>query len=141
MAQQIVMPKLGLTMSEGLLAAWLVEEGETVSKGQLLADIETEKIVMQVESPADGILAKYLAEPGDTVPVGEPIAWITQLGEDIPVYTATSTTAPTAIIDEQPPVQATSSSKPMAKGQISPNAKRLARELGVDLSTLRRYQR
>ncbi len=68
--QPIVMPKWGLAMQEGMLAAWLVEEGATVEKGQEIAEIETSKIANVFESPAAGVLRRRVAEEGQTLPVG-----------------------------------------------------------------------
>lgn len=74
--QPIVMPKWGLAMQEGMLAAWHVEAGTTLKKGQEIADIETSKIANVFESPADGELRRLTAEPGETLPVGALIAVI-----------------------------------------------------------------
>jgi len=68
--QAITMPKWGLAMEEGLLAAWHVEAGAEISKGQQIADIETEKITNSFESPATGPLRRIVAEAGETLPVG-----------------------------------------------------------------------
>lgn len=76
MKMEIVMPKLGLTMESGTILKWLKKEGDSVKKGEVIAEIESEKLTGEVESPADGILVKILHEEGDEVPVGEPIALI-----------------------------------------------------------------
>ena len=70
----IVMPKWGLAMQEGLLAAWHVAEGARVEKGQPLCDIETAKIANLFESPAPGLVRRLLVEPGATAPVGKLLA-------------------------------------------------------------------
>lgn len=70
MATEIVMPKLGFAMTEGILANWLVEDGATVSEGQPIYELETEKAVQEVESPASGVI-RIEAKAGETYPVGD----------------------------------------------------------------------
>ncbi len=72
--EAVVMPKWGLAMQEGMLATWLVEEGETVAKGQEIAEIETSKIANVFESPAAGLLRRRVAAEGETLPVGALLA-------------------------------------------------------------------
>ncbi len=72
--EAVVMPKWGLAMQEGMLAAWLVEEGETIAKGQEIAEIETSKIANVFESPAAGLLRRRVAAAGETLPVGALLA-------------------------------------------------------------------
>ena len=72
--QPVVMPKWGLAMQEGMVAAWLAEPGRTLAKGAELAEIETSKITNVFEAPAGGLLRRLVAESGDTVPVGGLIA-------------------------------------------------------------------
>ncbi len=72
--EAVVMPKWGLAMQEGMLAAWLVEEGETVARGQEIAEIETSKIANVFESPAAGVLRRRVAREGETLPVGALLA-------------------------------------------------------------------
>ena len=83
----VKMPKLGLTMTEGTLVSWLAKEGDKIEKKQDIAEIETDKIVNQLSSPADGTLVRIIAEEGDEIDVAETIAWILAEGEsenDIP---------------------------------------------------------
>ncbi len=77
----VKMPKLGLTMTEGTLVSWLVKEGDKIEKKQEIAEIETDKIVNQLSSPADGTLVRITANEGDEVDVAETIAWILADGE------------------------------------------------------------
>ena len=74
----IVMPKWGLAMQEGLVAAWHVEPGTRLAKGQALCDIETSKIANLFESPAEGLLRRILVEPGTTVAVGTLLALLAE---------------------------------------------------------------
>ena len=70
MSVELILPKWGLTMEDGTVVAWHVEEGDTVSEGQVVAEIETEKVENELESPCDGVIAKILVEEADTVDVG-----------------------------------------------------------------------
>jgi len=76
MGEIVKLPKFGLTMEEASISEWSVEEGESISKGQVLAIIESEKVEMELPSPASGIVAKHLVAKGATVAVGEDVAII-----------------------------------------------------------------
>src|SRR5713101_8339326 len=80
MAISVVMPALELTQESGKLLAWRKKEGDTVSKGEPLLEIETDKAVVEIESPGDGILAGVTARVGAVIPVGETIAWLVAPG-------------------------------------------------------------
>ena len=83
MAETISMPKLGFDMSEGVLVRWVKNEGENINKGDVLAEIETDKATVEVESSASGVVRKLLAGQGDVVPVGAPIAIVGSADEKI----------------------------------------------------------
>jgi pyruvate dehydrogenase E2 component (dihydrolipoamide acetyltransferase) len=83
MAETISMPKLGFDMAEGVLVRWVKNEGENVNKGDVLAEIETDKATVEVESSASGVVRKLLVEPGSVVPVGDPIAVVGSADEKI----------------------------------------------------------
>ncbi|MFI3886840.1 dihydrolipoamide acetyltransferase family protein [Streptococcus parauberis] len=83
MAKEVVMPKLGLTMTEGVINNWLVKEGDTVSAGQTILEISSEKLTSDVESPESGTVLKILYKEGDTVKCKEAIALIGQEGEEV----------------------------------------------------------
>lgn len=83
MAETISMPKLGFDMSEGVLVRWVKNEGEEIKKGDVLAEIETDKATVEVESSAAGVVRKLLASQGDVVPVGTPIAIVGTADEKI----------------------------------------------------------
>ncbi len=72
----LYMPKFGMTMTEGTIAEWMRAVGDTVSQGDILLSVETEKVVTEIESPASGTLVERLFEAGDDVPVGEIMAFI-----------------------------------------------------------------
>ncbi len=142
MAEIVVMPKIGLTAREALLREWLVEEGASVVEGAPLFEIETDKIVSEVESPASGILLRRI-DPDVIVGVGEPIAVIGESDEDVsgirlfsPRDTAVQTGAVTQSGDspEQPETSRGEASDIRLKA--SPLARRRAAELGVDLATI-----
>ncbi len=144
MAHSIVMPALEMAQETGKLLAWRKKEGEAVGKGEPLLDIETDKAVVEIESPADGILAGVKAQAGDVIPVGQTIAWIVNPGEKIPEEEAASASGRRMDTQAAPAVTAAASSAaapagaaPASNARISPKARRLAREHGVDLSRVR----
>src|SRR5512136_22015 len=85
MAQIIGMPKLGFDMAEGTLVRWVVAEGEQVTKGAVLAEIETDKATVEVEAEYSGVLLRQLVTQGTVVPVNDPIAVIGEAGETVDV--------------------------------------------------------
>lgn len=83
MADTVNMPKLGFDMAEGTLVRWVINEGEAVQKGAVLAEIETDKATVEVESAFEGVMARHLVAEGDVVPVNTPIAVIAAPGEKV----------------------------------------------------------
>src|SRR5919202_3386053 len=81
---EVIMPKMGDAMEEGTLLRWLKSEGEEVSEGDPIAEIETDKVTMELEAEDAGTLAQLIASEGQDVPVGEAIAFIAGEGEDVP---------------------------------------------------------
>ena len=141
MAISVVMPALEMAQETGKLLAWRKKEGERVTKGEPLLEIETDKAVVEVEAPGDGILAGMTADVGAVVPVGQTIAWLVGPGEKPP---AKSEAAPApAARASSGPERTAASVAPIAgqRGgtapQISPKARRLAKELGVDIAQIR----
>ncbi|MGZ8716748.1 MAG: dihydrolipoamide acetyltransferase family protein [Gaiellaceae bacterium] len=118
---EFVMPMLGADMSAGTLMAWRKQPGDTVTRGEIIAEVHTDKADIEVEVFTSGIIEKLLAEPGQQVPVGTPLALIRENGKE-PAAVA----APEPI----PPVE-------HARLLISPSAKTLAAELEVDLALVR----
>src|SRR5688572_20227649 len=140
MAISVVMPALEMAQETGKLVAWLKKEGERVRKGEMLLEVETDKAVVEVEAASDGILAGISANVGDVVPVGRTIAWLVAPGEAPPA--AESVAAPTArrsdtVTPTQTAPVTASSATSSAPQRISPKARRLAKEHGVDLSGLK----
>jgi len=145
MAISVVMPALEMAQETGKLISWLKKEGESVAKGEPLLEIETDKAVMEIESPAAGVLAGIKVEAGTEVPVGRTIAWIVRPGEvpptdEGPAASGRKTTAAvsSAISVSESANQASpamqSATQPI---KISPKARRLAIERGVNLSEVR----
>src|ERR1700682_3596112 len=83
MATQVVMPKLSPTMEEGQLSRWLKKEGDKVSMGEPLAEIDTDKATMEMQALSNGVLRKILINEGESAPLGQPIAIIGEPDEDI----------------------------------------------------------
>jgi pyruvate dehydrogenase E2 component (dihydrolipoamide acetyltransferase) len=144
MAFSVVMPALEMAQETGKLIAWRKKEGDRVTKGEPLLEIETDKAVVEVEASADGILAGIKAAAGDDIPVGQTIAWIVAPGEAVPIESETAAPAARAgshAKAEPVHVAATPASSPAqaptSSAKISPKARRLAKELGVDLATVR----
>jgi pyruvate dehydrogenase E2 component (dihydrolipoamide acetyltransferase) len=166
MAETISMPKLGFDMQEGVLVRWVKNEGENVNKGDVLAEIETDKATVEVESSASGVVRKLLVEAGSVVPVGNPIAVVGSADEKIE-------DAPTKVVEpkaekktdetggeelktepekgggqkaeEKPATPAQPVSAPVSQSaapaqdgpvKASPLAKKIARDNQVDLSRL-----
>jgi pyruvate dehydrogenase E2 component (dihydrolipoyllysine-residue acetyltransferase) len=140
MAHNIVMPALEMAQESGKLLAWRKKEGEPVAKGEPLLEIETDKAVVEVESPADGLLAGVKAQPGDVIPVGQTIAWIVAPGEKPPADSQPSATGrrmDTKSAAAAPAAVKTPPTPPPSGARISPKARRLAKEHGIDLSLVR----
>lgn len=140
MAISIVMPALEMAQETGKIISWLKQEGDSIAKGEPIAEIETDKVVLEVEATADGVLAGVTAAAGDVIQVGKTIAWIVAPGEKPPIETATST--PAARTMTAPVASATPASAPPTRveapeAKASPKARRMAKELGVDLTKVR----
>jgi pyruvate dehydrogenase E2 component (dihydrolipoamide acetyltransferase) len=145
MALSVVMPALEMAQETGKLLAWLKKEGDTIVKGEPLLEIETDKAVFELEAPGDGVLAGVISNAGDVVPVGRTIAWIVAPGEQPPVESEPA--APSARAVTEParpsPVAATVTAGPAGESasaggpRISPKARRMAEQLGVDIAKIR----
>jgi pyruvate dehydrogenase E2 component (dihydrolipoamide acetyltransferase) len=136
MAVSVVMPALEMAQDSGKLVSWLKQEGESVRKGEMLLEVETDKAVVEVEAAADGILAGISAKPGDVVHVGHTIAWLVQPGEAVPAATSPVVSASSRSVASATAVASTVSSPARSAPRISPKARRLAQERGVDISRL-----
>ena len=138
MAISVVMPALEMAQETGKLLAWLKKEGEPVKKGEPLLEIETDKVTVEVEAPADGVLAALKAHAGADVPVGQTIAWIVAPGEKPPAEAAPTVTgrAMSPAVQSAPVVAEAPKVEP-ERIRASPKARRMAKDLGVDLAKVR----
>jgi len=147
MAEVITMPKLGFDMQEGMLVRWVKMEGDAVEKGDVIAEIETDKATVEVEASQSGVLFKHLVEVNTSVPIGDPIAILSEPGEkvDLSEFTgskAVKTTEPADAVEEAAVVEAAPDKKPEddeGSGRIkaSPLAKKMAEDHQISLSQLK----
>ena len=125
------MPSLGADMKKGTLVEWKVQAGDRVRRGDIIAEVETEKGIIEIEVFMDGVVEKFLAEPGDEVPVGEVIAMIRTDGEGgaEPDASAPEAAEPPERQKPRPPPPETEK-----RLKVSPAARKKAAELGLDLT-------
>ncbi|MBE7432553.1 MAG: 2-oxo acid dehydrogenase subunit E2 [Anaerolineales bacterium] len=146
MAETINMPKLGFDMAEGLLVRWVKQVGENINKGDVLAEIETDKATVEVESSASGVVLQHIVDQGTIVPVNAPIAVVGQAGEKVDAPVADSGKQKAEVKAEEkpaPPTQPTSApvaqaSSPADTGPVkaSPLARKVAKDNGVNLASV-----
>src|SRR5512139_1188557 len=140
MATSVVMPALEMAQETGRLLAWRRREGETVTKGEPLMEVETDKAVVEVEAESSGVLAAVKAHEGDVIAVGQTIAWIVAPGEEVPPderprVGGRASTEPVVVPGPSSPTPAApdrANQRPLA----SPRARRLAAEQGLDLRSM-----
>ena len=143
MATEILMPKLGLTMTEGLIQKWLVQVGDTVTSGQPLLEISSEKLTSEVESPASGVVLDIVHGEGVTVKCKEVVGWVGQEGEDVGTQEAPAQEeAPTEVAKDSTPSSPKSTTAPIARTSgerifITPVARKMATEKGYDISLIK----
>ena len=130
MATSVIMPALEMAQESGRLVSWLKREGESVTKGEPIMEIETDKATVEIEAPDSGVLGGMLIKENDEVPVGQTIAWILAPGEEAPSTplkeprsgrVSTLQTSPTASTPQPAP----------ALLDISPVARKMAEEHGA----------
>ena len=158
--KEVILPKMGMAMEEGSLVRWLVQKGDRVELGQALCEVSTDKVEMELESEHAGFVAQLIADEGETLNVGSPIALIVDTAEEVDSATtgggpdgdepAGSPSASAGIQEGISPsvVDRSSASEagqdPAEASQrheggglrATPAARRLARELGIDLSSV-----
>jgi pyruvate dehydrogenase E2 component (dihydrolipoamide acetyltransferase) len=147
MAETINMPKLGFDMAEGMLVRWVKQVGEQINKGDVLAEIETDKATVEVESSVSGTVLQLIVDQGTMVPVNAPIAVVGEAGEKVeskPVDSGSKAAAPTPAATPAPqsaptpaPVAQASSAPSAGPVKASPLAKKIARDQKVDLAHIR----
>ena len=137
MATTIVMPKMGYDMREGTVVRWYKQEGDAIARGDVIADIETDKATVEFEAYTGGVLYRLVAQEGVPVPVGEAIAVIGEPGEEIAAVPSESVEsvmeAETAAVPVAVPAAAPEPARAAGEVRASPIARRLARERGIDL--------
>jgi pyruvate dehydrogenase E2 component (dihydrolipoamide acetyltransferase) len=148
MPKIMTLPKLGVNMTEATIVEWLVTEGKTVNTGDHIVDVETDKAVQEIESTESGILARILARPGQIVQCQQPIAVFVEPGEELPEdFGFSSTTVKdsdtketsirsAAVVQSESSFQGSEITKNHEGVRISPSAKRLAKELGLDYTQI-----
>jgi len=145
MAETISMPKLGFDMAEGVLVRWVKQVGENINKGDVLAEIETDKATVEVESSASGVVLQLIVDQGAVVPVNAPIAVVGAVGEKVdapastPPKVAGQKSADEKPIQSQPvvaPVPQTASSLTTGPVKASPLAKKIAKDNNVNLASI-----
>ena len=146
MAVEVVMPKFGLTMTEGTIQQWFKSEGDAIKTGEALFEVETEKVLYEVEAAADGTVAKLLYAVEAVVGVGLPIAIIAEAGEDIAEiaarYAAAAAAPAAAAATATEPVPVAASAAPPAPKEkrgrvpVTPAARKLAKEHSIDLALM-----
>jgi pyruvate dehydrogenase E2 component (dihydrolipoyllysine-residue acetyltransferase) len=136
-ATEVIMPALGLAQETGKVLRWLKAEGESVAKGEPLLEVETDKVTVEVEAPAEGILGGLRAGEGDDVPVGQAVAFVLAPGESAPEPAAVSATPRAMETEPAEPSAAEPKPGPKTRRRLaSPKARRLAREHGIELDSV-----
>lgn len=148
MAETISMPKLGFDMAEGLLVRWVKQVGENINKGDVLAEIETDKATVEVESSASGVVLQLIVEQGTMVPVNAPIAVVGAAGETVSVQPAADSgqaKVENQKAEEQPAPQSAPTVAPVTQAsaladngpvKASPLARKVAKDSGVNLASI-----
>jgi pyruvate dehydrogenase E2 component (dihydrolipoamide acetyltransferase) len=140
MPTEVIMPALGMAQETGKVVRWHKAEGDDVTKGEPLFEVETDKVTVDVEAPADGTLAAVTAAEGDEVPVGQAIAFVLAAGEPVPEGTwardGASGSEPQSVRAEPNAVATTTPHRQRRRPLASPKARRLAAERGIDLAAV-----
>ncbi|TAL96386.1 MAG: acetoin dehydrogenase dihydrolipoyllysine-residue acetyltransferase subunit [Paraburkholderia sp.] len=146
MPTEVILPRVDMDMTEGMIAAWHVSEGDEVREGTLIFEIETSKATMEIDAPASGVIRQISAPVGKTVPVGTAVAWIYASGEALQEHggaeSSSSAQSEVSVSPQSTPATAAAPSDEVA--DVSPNgplratpaARRVARERGVQLAAV-----
>lgn len=143
MAIEIVMPKLGLTMTEGQIDQWLVKKGDSVSSGQAIVEISSEKLTGTVEAPSEGIILDIVHDVGETVPCKQVIAWLGQPGEKFEPSERNNVESTTETVEKESSQTNDSESNMDSVTRdkdrifITPLARKIAKERGIDFQTIK----
>ena len=140
MAIEILMPKLGLTMTEGTIEEWKKKEGDPIAKGDIIVTVATDKLTNDIEAYEDGVLLKILAGEGETVECKAVIGWMGQPGEAVPGAAAPAAAAAAPVEEAAAPAaeEKKCCCKKAEGGYVpaTPYAKKLAKEKGYDLAAI-----
>ena len=134
MATQIMMPQLGLTMTEGTVSKWLKQVGDEVQAGDLLVEVSTDKITNQIEASISGVLLKIVVQEGQVVPVKSVLAYIGEMGEKVDETEAVSAEGEEEVVPpevKREEIQKSGSATPTDRVKISPRARKMAAERGI----------
>ncbi len=135
MATNVIMPALGISQDKGQVLRWLKTEGQSVTQGEPLLEVETDKAAVELEAPASGILANVTAHEGDEVPVAQVIALILAPGESAPQLKPMATPVVTTVpVSTTPAVETSATTTPI---NATPVATRMAQEYGIDLRLIK----
>jgi pyruvate dehydrogenase E2 component (dihydrolipoamide acetyltransferase) len=139
MAKVVVMPKLGLTMTEGTISSWLKKEGDAVKQGEPMFEVETDKLTNTIEAPESGILRKIIVAEGVTVPVLDKIAVIAAADEDISgLLSGGAAPAPAAAAAAPAASASAPAAAPSGERVVAtPRAKKLAKDKGIDIALVK----
>lgn len=135
--RDLFLPRLGETMEEGTVVAWLKQPGETFKRGDIIAEIETDKTIVEMPALEAGVLEEILAPPGTKLAVGKALARIS--GGSAATPTKPATTKPTQQAKVKPARKSATAVKSVSTGSrvlASPNARRVAAELGIDFASV-----
>jgi pyruvate dehydrogenase E2 component (dihydrolipoamide acetyltransferase) len=140
MATEVILPKVDMDMATGTISKWLVADGDTVKKGQVIFEIETDKSAMEIDAPADGVIKLGDAKAGSVLPIGAVVAMIFAAGEKVTaIASASAVLAPVVQTTSNVQIESLGRRVDPADGGFSggiratPLARRLARQNGVDL--------
>ena len=150
MASDVIMPQMGFDMTEGMVVRWLKHEGDTVTRGETIAEIETDKATVELEAYESGVMARILVPEGVMVPVGEAIGLIAAPGEDIPDVAAPTPSpavaappadatppappAPPEPVETAAPAETGAGEAPSTGAPVTPVARRIAEQAGVSVA-------
>ncbi|HEY6016342.1 MAG TPA: biotin/lipoyl-containing protein, partial [Gaiellaceae bacterium] len=141
MPVEVIMPMLGMAQETGKVLRWLKAEGDAVAKGEPLIEVETDKVTVEIEAPADGTLAAVSAAEGEEVPVGQAIAFVLAPGESAPkpvasVAAAAPAPAKVAVVAAEGNGSVAVETAAPRRVLASPKARRLASERGVSIAEI-----
>jgi pimeloyl-ACP methyl ester carboxylesterase len=146
MSEEVILPRVDMDMSEGKIAHWYVKNGDTVTKGQLIFEIETDKATMEIDASADGIIQGIEGSLGVTMPVGQVVAWILKPGEAVPTANGTlpsvakdQLASSDTRLDPEVALQVNAHVEYGSKKALraTPLARSLGREYGIELQDLK----